>query len=559
MSMRRPSILCSIPYCLRSVGLAITWMAALTACGSAAGGGGGVGTVGGKLDSACNEAYGEGCYSFNGQTSREKCTGGKWTLIEDCAQGMVCQEKITVAGQPARTTECKATVVAPGTDATTGSDGTANEDATTGSDGKTLSDADNPSDTKIGDIGGGDANSAILAALKCAQTSCASQWAACQQNSACLTVLSCFSTCTGDALSCATTCQNSGNDISASLLQCAQTACTVTSVCGDGKCTGDEATTCPGDCPTGPVCGNGICESGETPTSCSQDCPATKLCGNGMCDSGETPVTCLQDCPTSSCCIANGYKCGSPAACNGTCGVCGGNTVCTTSFTCASTGPVCGNGTCEPPETNASCAADCPAAKVCGDLTCSSGETSTSCPLDCPPTGCNNGICSTNETAKSCPQDCDPATKCMLANCEAQWVNCASDTACASILSCVAGCAAGNTTCAQTCYSNGTSNAQALVSNYSSCYSSAGCGTTTNCGNGTCDSGETNATCPADCPATVTDPGCTAKTTSGCGGCSCEATVCAGDPYCCNQDGSGAGKWDTTCVSECVSAGTTCP
>lgn len=40
------------------------------------------------------------------------------------------------------------------------------------------------------------------------------------------------------------------------------------------------------------LCGNGICDSGETINTCPQDC----LCGNGICDSGETIHTCPQDC-----------------------------------------------------------------------------------------------------------------------------------------------------------------------------------------------------------------------------------------------------------------------
>ena len=40
----------------------------------------------------------------------------------------------------------------------------------------------------------------------------------------------------------------------------------------------------------GPICGNSICEAGETPASCFQDCPGGggPVCGNGIIDSGET-------------------------------------------------------------------------------------------------------------------------------------------------------------------------------------------------------------------------------------------------------------------------------
>lgn len=526
----------------------------LAACGATGGGGGGgaVGTVGGKVDAACNEAYGEGCYSFSGSTQREKCTGGKWALIETCAQGTVCQEKITVAGQPGRTTECKPTAVTPGPDTTSGGDGT------TLADGTTTGDTGGGSDIKTGDTGGGTdtGGGQIAELLKCAQSSCGDQWASCQQDPACMAVIGCFSSCTADAITCASSCQKSGNDISLSLLQCTQSTCMGSAVCGDGKCTGNEASTCPADCTTGPVCGNSICEMGETPSSCAIDCPVTDLCGNGKCDTGETPLTCIQDCTTAACCTSLGYKCGDVPQCAGTCGVCSGTQTCNASHKCVA-GSTCGNGTCDANETNATCPSDCPAAaKVCGDLTCAAGETSAICPIDCPPSGCTDGFCSSSETKTSCPQDCDPATQCMLNNCQSEWVACAGNSACVAVLTCMSKCTAGNTTCTTACVNAASTATKNLLSTYNSCYTNAGCATTATCGDGTCDATETNATCPSDCPAT-TDPGCVTHTGAvGCLGCSCEATVCAQDSYCCPKTGTG---WDSACISECKAAGTICP
>ena len=71
--------------------------------------------------------------------------------------------------------------------------------------------------------------------------------------------------------------------------------------------------TCPQDC----KCGNGICDSNETPVTCSTDChcgngicepargesyfncQADCFCGNGICDTirGESFSSCQQDCP----------------------------------------------------------------------------------------------------------------------------------------------------------------------------------------------------------------------------------------------------------------------
>ena len=52
------------------------------------------------------------------------------------------------------------------------------------------------------------------------------------------------------------------------------------------------------------------------------------------------------------------------------------------------TGPVCGDNTCESPETAVTCAADCvtvPPATVCGNGQCETGETTEACEADCAP------------------------------------------------------------------------------------------------------------------------------------------------------------------------------
>jgi len=57
--------------------------------------------------------------------------------------------------------------------------------------------------------------------------------------------------------------------------------------CEDGKCIDQPPT----------VCGNGICEVGETQYNCPADCKGP-VCGNRVCEPGETPDNCPIDCKT---------------------------------------------------------------------------------------------------------------------------------------------------------------------------------------------------------------------------------------------------------------------
>jgi len=75
--------------------------------------------------------------------------------------------------------------------------------------------------------------------------------------------------------------------------------------CGDQRCQaeiGETCATCSKDCYCAPVCGDGICGSGEC-TTCRSDCtnanpPCPAVCGNGVCETaaGETCSTCSLDC-----------------------------------------------------------------------------------------------------------------------------------------------------------------------------------------------------------------------------------------------------------------------
>lgn len=246
------------------------------------------------------------------------------------------------------------------------------------------------------------------------------------------------------------------------------------------------------------------------------------VCGNKTCEAPtETSVTCAADCPVT------GPVCG-----NNTC-----EAPTETSVTCAAdcpvVGPVCGNNTCEPPtETSATCIADCPVVgPVCGNSTCESGETYETCSSDCPPPGpvCGNSTCESGETFESCASDCPPpAPECGNGTCEL---------------------GEDSTTCALDCHpatecGNGSCEVGETAENCApDCFISA-------CGNGSCEIGEDVANCTADC--------------GYCGDSICDTSE---DPSTCSDDcGSSAecgngfcedGEDSETCSSDC-SSGPSC-
>jgi hypothetical protein len=83
-------------------------------------------------------------------------------------------------------------------------------------------------------------------------------------------------------------------------------ACASSAVCDTGlTCVlesgvGSAQICLPGGSGVGPVCGNGVCESGETSASCPGDCRTGPVCGNGVCESGETVTSCPGDCRSST-------------------------------------------------------------------------------------------------------------------------------------------------------------------------------------------------------------------------------------------------------------------
>ncbi len=198
--------------------------------------------------------------------------------------------------------------------------------------------------------------------------------------------------------------------------------------------------------PTGPVCGDGICQFPiENPGSCAVDCPP--VCGDGLCQAPkESVATCAADCP-----------------------------------------PVCGDGVCQAPtEGPANCSADC--GPVCGDGVC---QAPTESPYTC---------------ALDCGQPPADLSSCLASKCAASWNACAGNAACKGAAVCAGKCA--DVPCLVSCAKSADwATVQGLLQPLSICAVQTKClaaatkssGSPAGCGDGACNNNETYLTCSLDC------------------------------------------------------------
>lgn len=158
-----------------------------------------------------------------------------------------------------------------------------------------------------------DCDPKFKASAQCVKSQCTSQWNGCLDDTMCAFFIKCAANCKCNE-ACVKSC---GSDFGpnpskpvqdfftcASTVDCAD-PCQGTSACGNGTCdSGETPTSCPVDCKTTTKCGNGICDSGESPSTCPSDCKTAAKCGNGTCDTGETATSCPSDCkpPVSGSC-----------------------------------------------------------------------------------------------------------------------------------------------------------------------------------------------------------------------------------------------------------------
>ncbi|MFH0851288.1 MAG: DUF4215 domain-containing protein [Candidatus Peregrinibacteria bacterium] len=275
-------------------------------------------------------------------------------------------------------------------------------------------------------------------------------------------------------------------------------------VCGDAICSANYERCDDGNATAGDGCSNSC--TIETGWACTCDntgrSTCTRLCGNGRTDLSE-------ECDNGSICRGGsrtGQMCYSSSDCstsNGRCtnGVCSGkpSLFCATDRDCVELSECVYN-----TQKDLTCSNQCKRTRpVCGDAFCSAqyercddGNTvngdgcTASCTVErnwsctCPSTGrstcarCGDGIClNTLENYTNCPADCRPV--CGDAICSANYERCDDGNAIVSD-----GCASCVVERGWTCTCNNTGK--------SIC--------TKLCGNGKCDIGESNTSCPADCP-----------------------------------------------------------
>ncbi|MDP3729852.1 MAG: DUF5667 domain-containing protein [bacterium] len=264
----------------------------------------------------------------------------------------------------------------------------------------------------------------------------------------CPTTSLCYATQASNPCSTSTTCSSTNLSACASTASCSAVSgvwcsnvcyaagytcpsTTTTSTCSStnptyctsqSACTGASNTWCPGTstchtagytCPSTTVCGNAICESGETGASCVADCGPTCTSSPSYCTSQSACSGASYTwCPGTSTCHTAGYACPatcsssnptyctSQSACTGASNVwCSSDSMChSNSFTCPSTTTASpGSYT-----TSSSCAGAgyywCATYNMC--YMSSSGCTTSTM-------SCNsNGACESNENYTSCPADC---------------------------------------------------------------------------------------------------------------------------------------------------------
>jgi hypothetical protein len=224
----------------------------------------------------------------------------------------------------------------------------------------------------------------------------------------------------------------------------------------------------------GAVCGNEICEAGESALTCRKDCEATGplLCLATDCKSAldacfdvpscVTAAACILDCPDQAC---------RDACQDGLVGV--------TKFVVEGLA-TCGEG--------ADCfagAGACPGA--CGDF------------VEGAPCQCQKDCAIFNDCCEDFAATCAGGPTCAEEKCPDQLAACQALPDCKAGLACAAACT--TSACAIACVSGKGQAVSTAFLALRQCVGAECAPVAPECGDGVCGDGETTATCPADCPA----------------------------------------------------------
>ena len=199
---------------------------------------------------------------------------------------------------------------------------------------------------------------------------------------------------------------------------------------------------------------------------------------------------------------------------------------------------------------------------------------------------CGDGVCDPNETQDTCPEDCTPPVGCLADNCGAQQLACMTLTGCISALGCAEACADHDAACRATCGTGLDATTSYVYGELVACGQQAGCfgGSAPSCsgrcgdGNGICSCApgcdllgnccpdyralcEGAATCgdgicqgdePQTCPDDCTSPECGPGTLAACHGPGCVPAELLGDGQCSERlDCDKYAFDDGDCASSC--------
>lgn len=322
----------------------------------------------------------------------------------------------------------------------------------------------------------------------------------------------------------------------------------------DGTCSWEAA-----ECVSGPMCGDGYCDSGEDCANCAGDCGCAmgEICSGGVCSADYCPGY-----AGSSACCVNGDPCGYAGD-----GYCDCEGACSwESSDCSA--PVCGDGYCTGGEDCNSCVSDCGSCSdggstsYCGDFYCDMGETCSNCPSDCgdcdagSTSYCGDGYCDSGEDCNSCSSDCGncPVTDAGTTDTKPWeiWIVDSGSGGCKSNNDCPGACDLASGTCVEC-------NVSTDCPTGKQCKPGKICESV--CGDGVCAGDESNNTCCIDCPC-AGGKQCVGGKCGGSGsGCSdnCPklyASQCAGPTsyHVCQKASGGCIAWDPvqTCMSGLV-------